>query len=176
MSQQRIALLLVALCAAAVDTTLAKGNAPAADSRIIEEVTAVDIGVWNAANACDKDRWSALVADDVALITPYGFVLDKTRLLNSTTLRCNAEWKMEPVKVQVYGDAAVVVGNHTYTIKPGKDGHPGRYLYTRIYEKRNARWQWVFGQHQIITDIANGGDVSKEILTEQDKAVLRNWK
>lgn len=171
----RTGLLFVALVVAAPHVALAQ----AADARTIEEVKAADSGVWNAANACDKDAWSALVADDVALITPYGFVLDKARLLQSTTVQCTINWEMEQLKVQLYdkGNTAVVIGHHKYKSKPGKNGHDGRYIYTRIYEKRNSKWLWVFGQHQIITDDTKvGGHYDKEPMTAKDIAILSGFK
>ena len=176
MLPRRTAVLLLAVWVAAPHGASAEGSAPPAETRATEEIKAIDVGVWAAATACDEARWSPLVADDVALITPYGFVLDKARLLDSTTMQCDHEWKVEPLKVQVYDDVAVVIGNHTFWSKPDRNGHSGRYIYTRVYEKRDSRWQWVFGQHTIVTDTSNGGDLHTEPMTEQDKAILRRWK
>jgi ketosteroid isomerase-like protein len=172
-----MSVLLFAACATATPAWSAQERGGSADTTAIEDVKAVDSAVWAAATACDKDRFSELVGDDVALITPYGFVLDKARVRDSTAGACVFDWKMEPIKVQIYGDLAVVVGNHTYTSKPNRTpAVAGRYIYTRIYKKRNSRWLWVYGQHQIITDTSNHGDFAKDPLTEKDRAILKGWR
>jgi uncharacterized protein (TIGR02246 family) len=175
MLSRRTGLLLLALFAAVPQGAFAQTASPA-DARTIEDVKAVDAAIWEAASACDKDRFATLVADDAALITPYGFVLDKKTLGNSTAGACNFTWKMEPIKVQLYGNTAVVVGAHTYWSKPDKGTVTGRYIYTRIYEKRDSRWLMVFAQHQIVTDTSNHGNMAKDPMTDKDRAVLSGWK
>ena len=50
---------------------------------------------------------------------------------------------MEPLKVRVFGDTAVVTGGDTEKSKyQGKDTS-GRYLWTDVFVKRNGRWQAV---------------------------------
>ncbi len=144
MSELRTGLLGLLLLVTLHPESAAQGTGTPAEAKVIEEVKAIDIAIWKALSDCDKKGWANLVADDVALITVFGGVMNSTQLL---AVCGGNEWTMEPVTVKLYGNAAVVIGNHTFRSKKNPSAEPGRYVYTRLYERRNGAWKWVFGHH-----------------------------
>jgi hypothetical protein len=49
----------------------------------------------------------------------------------------------------MYGNSAVVMGNHFYRKKGTDPKLPLEvHLYSRLYEKRNGKWLWIYGHHQ----------------------------
>jgi ketosteroid isomerase-like protein len=136
----------------------------AAKARSEAEVKAADVGMWDAVNACDQAKWNRIVADDLVLIIIGGRIFDKPTLHGDffgTTMHpvpCDTEYTNEPMRVRVYGDAAVVTGNVSY--KGNGKGRPRaiqRMVYTRVFEKRNGTWQLVHGQHTTTKERIAGG-------------------
>ena len=95
-----------------------------------------------AERAGDTDALEPLLADDLLLVGPLGFMLDKTRYLGS---RRAGDLKHDPlvwdeVHVRGYGDAAVAVGSQTQrTTFQGRDAS-GRSRVTRVAIRRGDRW------------------------------------
>ncbi len=126
----------------------------AASAIIEKDVKAADTAMWEAVNACDEARWSRLVADDVTLIIIGGTLFDKTKLRGDffgTTMHpvpCDTQYSNEPMQVRSNGNLAVVTGNVEYHGNgKGRPRGSSRLLFTRVYEKREGRWQFVHGQH-----------------------------
>ena len=149
-----IAFLLVILVTMSHQSPAAQPNDAAARAAIEEAVKAADTGMWEAVNACDEESWTRIVADDLVLIIIGGTTFDKATLhedffgKSMHPVPCDTEYTNEPMKVRSYGDAAVVTGNLAY--KGNGKGRPRatqRFVYTRVFEKRNGTWQLVLGQH-----------------------------
>jgi hypothetical protein len=79
---------------------------------------------------------------------PDGEVMDKARAIadiKSGDLKFESS-KVDDMKVNVYGDAAVVTyGSTDKATYKGKD-IGGRYRWTDVFVNRNGRWQLVAGQ------------------------------
>jgi ketosteroid isomerase-like protein len=54
--------------------------------------------------------------------------------------------KFDEIKVHAYGDTAVVTGRSTATGKDNGKEFAGQFRYTRVYVKRQGRWQIVATQ------------------------------
>lgn len=93
--------------------------------------------------AHDLDRASKLHANDFELITPTGDVLSKDAYLDSGAAFAYTAWRpITPIRVRVYGDAAVIRYESDLTIH----GNRGHDWHTDVYEKRDGRWQVVWSQ------------------------------
>lgn len=91
----------------------------------------------------DLDRASKLHASDFELITPTGDVLSKEAYIDSGAAFAYTAWKpISPIRVRVYGDAAVIRYESDLTIH----GNRGHDWHTDLYEKRDGRWQVVWSQ------------------------------
>lgn len=88
------------------------------------------------------------LADTYIFTDPDGTVMDKTRMvadLKSGDLKFESS-KVDDMKVQGFGNAAVVTyGTTDKGTYKGKD-LSGRYRWTDVFVKRNGRWQIVATQ------------------------------
>jgi ketosteroid isomerase-like protein len=88
------------------------------------------------------------LADNSTFTDPGGMVMDKARNIDdfkSGNLKIGSS-KLEDMKVQVYGNTAVVTyGTTDKGTYKGKD-ISGNYRWTDVFVKRNGRWQIVAGQ------------------------------
>jgi ketosteroid isomerase-like protein len=88
------------------------------------------------------------LADTFIFTDPDGMVMDKTRMvadLKSGDLKLESS-KSDDMKVQAYGNAAIVTyGTTDKGSYKGKD-LSGRYRWTDVFVKRNGRWQIVATQ------------------------------
>jgi hypothetical protein len=77
----------------------------------------LDLGQrWTAAELSgDADARAALLADDVVLVGPRGFVLDEERHLGSRKLGDlkHASLPWQDVRIRLYGGTAVAIGSQT---------------------------------------------------------------
>src|SRR6516165_2179973 len=96
----------------------------------------------NAERAGDADALEQLLADDFLLVGPLGFMLDKTQYLGSrrTGDLTHESLAWEDVRVRVYGDAAVAVGNQAQRSSyQGRDAS-GQFRVTQVAIRRGERW------------------------------------
>ena len=147
-------LLLLLTVATSHHALAAQPKDASARARAEEEVKAADSGMWEAVNACNQQRWDNIVADDMVLIIIGGTSFDKAKLRDDffgTSMHpvpCDTEYANEPMKVRLYDGVAIVTGNLSY--KGNGKGRPRdiqRFVYTRVYERRNNAWRLVLGQH-----------------------------
>jgi ketosteroid isomerase-like protein len=96
----------------------------------------------------DTSASERYLADNCIITDPGGIVMDKTRTisdLKSGDLKIESS-KLEDMKVQVYGNTAVVTyGTTDKGTYKGKD-ISGNYRWTDVFVKRNGRWQIVADQ------------------------------
>jgi len=89
------------------------------------------------------DLAQKLHADDFELINPTGDVVSREEYLDSGDAFAYTVWKpVSPIRVRVYGDAAVIRYESDIEIH-GTRGHD---WHTDVYEKRAGRWQIVWSQ------------------------------
>jgi ketosteroid isomerase-like protein len=96
----------------------------------------------------DTSASEKYLADNSTFTDPGGMVMDKARSIDdfkSGNLKIESS-KLEDMKVQVYGNTAVVTyGTTDKGSYKGKD-ISGNYRWTDVFVKRNGRWQIVAGQ------------------------------
>lgn len=84
-------------------------------------------------------------SDDYTLINMNGQMSDKSQMLNgfkSGESKLTAD-DLSDMKVHVYGDTAVITGKaETKGTMGGKDA-TGQVMFTRVYVKKEGRWQAV---------------------------------
>ena len=108
---------------------------------------------WLAGDAAALDR---IHADDYTAIPNIGTVSTKAEIMADVRRGVFRYSRMEhaDMTVRVYGATAVVVGR---TVNDGRRGDrdvSGDFRYTRVYVKRDGRWQVVLAQY---TRIAQPG-------------------
>ena len=136
---------------------LASGQA--ADAKKLQGAAPQQVGVESTLTQIERDLTAALlkrniaaidpvIASDFVLTTPDGKVQGKAQFINdvkSGDLALEAS-EITDIKVQVYGDAAVVT--YTTTDKGKYKGQDigGRYRWTDVFVRRAGKWQIVAGQ------------------------------
>jgi ketosteroid isomerase-like protein len=110
-----------------------------------EEICKMEQELAQALMRRDKAMVDSILAEDYILTTSDGNLVDKPRAmadLGSPDLE--VEWcEIDDVSVRVYGDAAVAVGRSSVTGRLGDQDLSGRFRYTRVYARRQGRWQIV---------------------------------
>jgi ketosteroid isomerase-like protein len=119
-----------------------------ADVQTEQTLRRIEGGVCEALVKGDTTALERLWADSYTLTPPNGMVISKAdyiAMLKSGDVEYEI-LKPEDVKVQVYGDTAVVTG--LATVKGKALGHTfdGRDRYLTVYVRRNRQWQQVATQ------------------------------
>ena len=120
---------------------------------------------WNEAYPrLDVTVLDSIIADDWVCIDGAGLVITKRQLLerveSSTTFF--DPYKFDEITLRIFQDAAIVTGRLSGT-RRGNDGI--FYLeqrYTRVYVKRNDRWQSVATQVTVVKEerVSPNGDAA----------------
>src|SRR5713101_7183465 len=116
-------------------------------SNVQQQIISLDKEYWAAVDACDPERGSRLVSDGVVFTLIPGTVYNKAMLRKDHfgDTPCQHNYEVAPLRVRIYGDTAVTVGNFGYG---GVNGRPrGWATYTRVFVKQDGRWQIVAFQH-----------------------------
>lgn len=105
---------------------------------------------WLAADAAALDR---IQADDYVAIPNIGTISTKAEIMADVRRGVFRYSRMEhsEITVRLYGITGVVVGR---TVNEGRRGDrdvSGDFRYTRVYVKRNGRWQAVLAQYTRIS-------------------------
>jgi hypothetical protein len=93
--------------------------------------------------AKNYDVVDTLLASGFELITPTGDVLSKDVYLGGAAFSYKRFEPITPIRVRVYGNAAVI--RYEAAIQIG-GGLSGRDWHTDLFEKRAGRWQMVWSQ------------------------------
>ena len=92
----------------------------------------------------DVDWYRQHLADDFVCIDSEGTIFDKESFLQHTARGPYvADYKLENVKVRIYGEAALVQATGLFT---RKDGAPGMCRYTDVYVRNGDDWKVVSAQ------------------------------
>jgi ketosteroid isomerase-like protein len=91
----------------------------------------------------DIDAVAAVIADEFILTSANGQVSDRTQYLARLRAAQGPRPQLlhDEVKVQVFGDAAIITGRSRSVVN-GEE-RPGRVRYTHVYVRRNGAWQMV---------------------------------
>jgi ketosteroid isomerase-like protein len=109
---------------------------------------------WVAGDAAALDR---IQAGDYIAIPNIGTTSTKAEVMADVRRGVFHYSRMEHSEqsVRVYGTTAVVVGRTTNEGRRGEREVSGDFRYTRIYVKRNGRWQAVLAQYTRISGVSN---------------------
>jgi ketosteroid isomerase-like protein len=136
----------------AASPALAVGSQPQTDSRTADTdrrtatiVEAADRALQQAFVRADLKALEAAYADTYTFTDPNGRVSGKQEMIagfESGAIKI-AFQEISDVKVQVYGNAAIVTG--VLTSRATRDGRDsgGTYRFTRVWVNQNGKWQTV---------------------------------
>lgn len=87
-------------------------------------------------------------ADDCTIVWPDGSIVNKQADLESMTGGIVfSEFKIDDVRVRLYGDAGIVVGQGTINAQKGKqDLISGKFVWTDTFVKQGNQWKVVASQ------------------------------
>ncbi len=99
--------------------------------------------------AGDADVLDKIHADDFTSIPNIGIISTKAEVMADVRRGVFRYSRMEhsEMTVRIYGTTAVVVARTTNEGHRGDRDVSGDFRYTRIYVKRNGRWQAVLAQY-----------------------------
>jgi ketosteroid isomerase-like protein len=149
--------LLIAIAAAGTVLAQTRKSAPSAqDAATAEHIKKLEYDRIQAGVRKDIAYIAAATADEYVQIDWDGKVLDKAATLariKSTNIQLQSN-TLDEVNVRVYGDTALVTGLATRKgVMDGQDISTG-IRYTRLYVRRDGRWQVVQFQQTRVTPSA----------------------
>lgn len=118
---------------------------PAADQVIIREIVDMERQSKDATLHRDADFTQRTLAEDYVAITPLGQVTTKQDAISA---RKSGQLRYESLNVtdmvvRLYGDTAVVTARADVKGRQLGEDFSGPYRYTRVWVRRNGRWQTV---------------------------------
>jgi ketosteroid isomerase-like protein len=96
----------------------------------------------------DAKAYGRIVGDDYVFTNQDAVMRTKAQMVSayeSGSIKYESV-KFDDLKVYAYGDTAVVTGRSTVKGTDGGKDISGQYRYTRVYVKRQGRWQLVATQ------------------------------
>ncbi len=96
----------------------------------------------------DTKAYGRIVGDDYVFTNQDALVRTKAQMVSaydSGSLKYESV-KFDEIKVHAYGDTAVVTGRQTVKAQDNGKDISGQFRYTRVYVKRQGRWQLVATQ------------------------------
>jgi ketosteroid isomerase-like protein len=148
----RIQALLVAALAGLALAPRPLGAVPAKTAGVAETIRALETARGQALMAGDSTAIARMTADEFVEVSRLGQLrtkADNVHDIGSGMLKLTS-FKTDSVSVQVYGDVAIL---REITDNAGSfRGFPfsGRIWVTRVFVKRDGRWQAVAMQHTMI--------------------------
>lgn len=137
--------MLLAAGAAAAQTQ----SSGVSEKEVLQALYAVD----QADDKRDKAAMERLVADDFLYHGSNGTILNKAQNI-AETIAGETMWtgrKYDGLKVRIYGDLAVITGTVTLTGKSNAYRVGARRI-TRLFVKRDGRWQDLGGQATLVPE------------------------
>jgi len=96
----------------------------------------------------DSKAYGRIVGDDYVFTNQDAVVRTKAQMVSaydSGSIKYESI-KFDDIKAHAYGDTAVVTGRQTLKGQNNGKDISGQFRYTRVYEKRQGRWQLVATQ------------------------------
>ena len=96
----------------------------------------------------DRSYTRRIEAEDCTIVWPDGSIVDKPRDLQSMTGDIAfSEFKIDDLKVRLYGDTGIVVGQGTIRAQKGKQKLlVGKFVWTDTFVKQDGAWKVVASQ------------------------------
>ena len=139
--------LLLATAAVIASVQVPGTVSGAAEKEVLQTLDAVD----QATDKRDKAALERLMADEFIYHGSNGVAQTKAQSIAQTTAGGTA-WssrKYDNLKVRIYGDIAVVTGS-TELLGASANFKSGPRLFTRIFVRRDGRWQDLGGQMTLV--------------------------
>jgi ketosteroid isomerase-like protein len=138
---------------ATVTAAPARAQMAGAASSVEEQIKKMEKDRAAAVVKADVATLEGLTSDDYVLINANGQVSNKTETMNSIKtgkIKLTAN-EVSDMKVRVYGDTAVVTGKSAAKGSINGIELKGPVMFTRVYVKKNGKWQSVaFQQTPIV--------------------------
>src|SRR3989442_4359862 len=150
-------ILAVTLTAAAVVVATAGpvgAQASSSGASVEEQIKKIEKDRAAAVTKADVAALEAVTSDDCTWIDRNGRVRDKAQTMSDIKtgdIKITSN-EVSDMKVRVYGDTAVVTGRADTKGTIGGKDISGPMLFTRVYVKRNGRWQSVSFQQTAISN------------------------
>jgi ketosteroid isomerase-like protein len=145
--------VLAAACALATVTAAPARAQMGATPSVEEQIKKMEKDRAAAVVKADVATLEGLTSDDYILINANGQVSNKAETMSnikSGNIKLTSN-EVSDLKVRVYGDTAVVTGKSTAKGTIGGHELKGPVMFTRVYVKKNGKWQSVaFQQTPIV--------------------------
>jgi len=93
-----------------------------------------------------------ITTDDFIFVGSDGNIVEKSNYVRG--IKGNTvfkQFKIDDLKIRIYGDTAIVIGRATITATAGQSDVRGRYAFTDVFVKESGEWKAVSGH---VTPIA----------------------
>ncbi len=113
-----------------------------------DQIKKLEMDRVEAVKKADVATLDKLTADDYTLINAFGQEMDKSQTMNaikSGDIKITSN-ELSDLKVRVYGNTAVVTGKSDVKGTMGGKDISGQLVFSRVYVKKNGRWQAVLFQ------------------------------
>jgi ketosteroid isomerase-like protein len=138
-------LLLVAVVLLAGNRTWAANPAPTSNDE--QQLKKIEQDWADAYVKRDPSFMQRITAEDYTFIGPDGAMMIKADYVKSITGNTMfTAFKLDDLKVRIYGEAAVVIGLTTVTTKNNGEDDSGQYSFTDVFVKQKGEWKAVSGQ------------------------------
>ncbi len=126
-------------------------QAPAGASAVEQQILQLEQG-WSAAGQKhDKAFLQKLYAEEYLYTNSDGALANKAEDIAGMDKVKFVSFKLEDMKVHVYGNTAVVTGLNTIHAMDGTKDISGPYRFTDVFVNRDGRWQVVATQSSKVT-------------------------
>lgn len=134
--------LFLAILTFAFDVSAQKDD----DAKEIAEVEKAERDRSDARKMGDKQTLERLISDDFVEVNRFGKIFSKKDLINEPP---TPNLVIDNANIRLFGKTAVVVGTASFTAPDGK-----KFLtrFTRVWVKKNGRWQLVSHQGTTISE------------------------
>jgi ketosteroid isomerase-like protein len=145
--------VVAAACALATVTAAPARAQMGATASVEDQIKKMEKDRAAAVVKADVATLESLTSDDYILINANGQVSNKAETMNNIktgVIKLTAN-EVSDLKVRVYGDTAVVTGKSSAKGTIGGRELKGPVMFTRVYVKKNGKWQSVaFQQTPIV--------------------------
>jgi ketosteroid isomerase-like protein len=145
--------IAAAFSLATVSAVPARGQGASAGPSVEDQIKKMERDRAAAVVKGDVAMLEGLTADDYVLINANGQLSDKATTMNNIktgNIKLTSN-EVSDLKVRLYGDTAVVTGKSSAKGTIGGRELKGPVMFTRVYVKKNGKWQSVaFQQTPIV--------------------------